>query len=189
MKNRLIIFDFFGVVSSEIAPFLFANHFDAQTAARLKEEFFIPADLGEVTLDNVFDSLSTLFEMPRADVVEEWNNYIHINGELVDYIKRLHKIADVVLVSNAPFGLVEGIMAKYGLEGLFDKRFISCNLHLAKPNPAIYKYCLENMGKSYDEMYMIDDNPANLAPLPQLGITPILYKGIDDVRKTFDKLL
>lgn len=189
MKNRLIMFDFFGVISTEIAPFLFANHFDEQTAVKLKEDFFVPADLGEVTLDDVFDRLAVLLDMPRAEVVEEWNSYIHINFPLVEYIKRLHAVADVALVSNAPYGLVEGIMTKYGIDGIFDKRFISCNLHLAKPDPAIYVHCINSMGKHYDEMYMIDDNPANLAPLPRLGVTPVRYVNFDSVRNVFDKLL
>lgn len=183
------MFDFFGVINSEIAPYMFAKHTEPSRAATLKDEVFVPADLGEVSLDQVFDQLSELFGISRAEVVEEWNSHICINTELVAYIRRLRNIADVVLVSNAPHGLVEGIVKQFGLDDLFDKTFISCNLHLVKPNPAIYKYCLESMGKCYDEVYMIDDNPANLAPLTALGVTPVRYTSIRDVYDVFDKLL
>jgi hypothetical protein len=37
------------------------------------------------------------------------------------------------------------------------------------------------MGKSYDVVYMIDDNWSNLEHLPEIGITPIHYTGDDSV--------
>ena len=60
MKNKLVIFDCFGVIFDEIAPPFFRRHFDEETAAVLKEKFFVPADLGEITRDELFDNMSSI---------------------------------------------------------------------------------------------------------------------------------
>ena len=57
-KKRLIIFDCFGVVFGEVAPVFFRKHFPPEEAAVLKDKYFIPADLGLVTFDELFDSIS-----------------------------------------------------------------------------------------------------------------------------------
>jgi hypothetical protein len=49
MKNKLVIFDCFGVIFDEIAPVFFRRHFDEETAKVLKDKYFIPADMGEIT--------------------------------------------------------------------------------------------------------------------------------------------
>ena len=91
MKNELVIFDFFGVICSEIAPYVFENHFDKETAARLKQELFVPADLGQTTMDVVFDKMAQIINIPMAELKKEWNSYVIIDSEVVEYIKRLRK--------------------------------------------------------------------------------------------------
>ena len=185
MNNKLVIFDFFGVICSEIAPFWFANHFEKKEAIKLKEKFFVPADLGEISLEDVFKKISLEYKFPINDIKNEWYSYIKIDFELVDYIKKIRNFADVVLISNAPSGFVENLIDTYKLNDLFDYIFISSQLHISKPDIRIYNHCLKTLNKSYTEMYMIDDNPKNLLPLPSLGIQPIVYKTIDDVKKVF----
>ena len=77
--------------------------------------------------------------------------------------------------------MVENILEKYALGDLFDKTVISCNVKMAKPDPEIYKYCVSLFDKQYDKIYMVDDNAFNLEHLPSIGITPILYKNVEDL--------
>ena len=55
MTNRLIIFDCFGVIFDEVAVRFFNKHFAPGQAAEIKDKFFIPADLGEIEYDEIFE--------------------------------------------------------------------------------------------------------------------------------------
>lgn len=178
MKKRLIIFDCFGVIFGEVAPVFFRNHFPPEEAAVLKEKYFIPADLGLVNFDKLFDDIAAELGMEKDEVLTEWNSIIHLNEEIIPVIKELKKDSDVILLSNAVESFVEGLFEKYSLTVLFDKIFISCYLKMAKPDPAIYQYAVSQMNKEYDEIYMIDDNIANVENLHEIGINGIQYKDI-----------
>ncbi len=185
MKNELIIFDCFGVIFGEIAPVIFERYFSKEKASELKEKYFVPGDLGETTLDEIFDSMAEEIGIEREKLVKEWNELIVLNKEIIPTIEKLREEYTVILLSNAPLGFVEKIMREYNLEYLFDKIFISCNLKIAKPDPAIYMHCVNSFDKKFDKVYMIDDNLKNLEPLPALGITPIHFTSIE---KMLEKL-
>jgi len=178
MKNELIIFDCFGVIFGEIAPVIFERYFSPDEANKLKEKYFVPADLGEVTLDEVYDGMCEEIGITKEKLVNEWNELIVINEEIVPVIEKLKEEYTVILLSNAPLGFVEKLMKDFSLEYLFDKIFISCNLKISKPNPEIYKYCVNSFENKFDKVYMIDDNLKNLEPLPSLGITPVHFTSI-----------
>ncbi len=179
MKKDLIIFDCFGVIFDEIAPVFFQRHFSSDVASALKDKYFAPADLGEITFDELIDGMAEELNMDKDFILEEWESLIHLNEEIVGVIEKLGEKYDLALLSNAPLGIVESLFEKYNLERLFDKIFISCNLKISKPNPEIYKHCVNQFGKNYDKIYMIDDNLKNLEPLPEIGITPIHFTRIE----------
>lgn len=186
MKNELIIFDFFGVICSEIAPYVFENHFDKETAARLKQEIFVDADLGKITMDEVFDKMTRVMRLPRPELEREWNSYIVIDETMVEYIKRLRKEYSIALLSNAPLGFVESLLDRFGLNGLFDKKVVSSAVKLAKPNIEVYKLCVSLFDKTFDKIYMVDDNAANLRALDTIGITPVHYTSVGELKKTLE---
>lgn len=175
MKNRLIIFDCFGVIFEEIAPPFFRNHFEEETAAILKEKYFVPADLGEITRDELFDRMSSELNMKKENILREWDELTRFRPYMVPIIEKLRETADIALLSNAPLGFVEEIFEKNNITRLFDKMFVSANLKMAKPDPAIYLHCVKSFGKKYDEIFMIDDNAKNLEKLHEIGITPVLF--------------
>lgn len=181
MKNKLIIFDCFGVIFDEIAPVFFNRYLPEEKAAEIKEKIFVPADLGLIPYEQIFDEMSKEVNMPVEAVIEEWEELIHLNENIITVIKELRENADIALLSNAPLGFVERIFEEHSLTPLFDKIFISCNLKMAKPDIEIYKYCISQFNKNYDEIYMIDDNIKNLEHLPQIGVTPIHFTKIEDI--------
>ena len=179
MKNELIIFDCFGVIFGEIAPVIFERYFSTDEAKELKEKYFVPADLGEVTLDEIFDGMAEEISISKKRLIKEWNELIVLNEEIVPVIEKLKEEHTIILLSNAPLGFVEKLMKDYNLEYLFDKIFISCNLKMSKPDPEIYKYCVDSFDNNFDKVYMIDDNLKNLEPLPSIGITPVHFTSIE----------
>ena len=183
MKNELIIFDCFGVIFGEIAPVIFERYFTPEEAKTLKDKYFVPADLGEVTLDEIFDGMAEEIGISKERLIREWHELIVLNKEIVPVIEKLKEEYTIILLSNAPLGFVEKIMKEYELEYLFDKIFISCNLKMAKPDPEIYKYCVNSFENKFDKVYMIDDNVKNLEHLHSIGITPVHFTSIEKMQK------
>lgn len=183
MKNKLVIFDCFGVIFEEIAPPFFRKHFDEETAAVLKDKFFVPADLGEITRDELFDNMSRELNMEKEYILSEWDNLIRLRDYMVPEIEKIKEKADVALLSNAPLGFVEELFEKNNLTRLFDKMFISCNLKIAKPDPEIYLHCVRSFGKSYDEIYMIDDSIKNVENLSEIGIIGVHFKNVESLKQ------
>ena len=175
MKNRLVIFDCFGVIFDEIAPQLIKKYLPGRYTDSLKDKIFVPADLGQINLDELFDRMAAEFEADRDDVIADWNNLIKLNEDIVPIIKKIKETADVALLSNAPLGFVEKLFTEHCLTPLFDEMVISCNISMAKPDPEIYRYCVSRFNRAYDEIYMIDDNTANLAAAESTGLIPIHF--------------
>lgn len=183
MKNKLVIFDCFGVIFEEIAPPFFRKHFDEETAAALKEKFFVPADLGEITRDELFDNMSRELNMDRDYILAQWDELIRLREYMIPEIEKIREKADVALLSNAPLGFVEDLFEKNNLTRLFDKMFISCNLKMAKPDKRIYLHCVNSFGKDYEEIYMIDDSFANVEGLSEIGIKGVHFKNVESLKE------
>ena len=181
MHNRLVIFDCFGVIFGEVAPLFLRKYLSDEEADAIKDKIFIPADLGQITYDELLDTLAVTVGVDRDEVIREWNKLFILKDDTVELIKKLRETADIALLSNAPLGLVEKMFEEYGLTCLFDKMVVSSAIGLAKPDLEIYRYCVAQFDREYDKIYMIDDNSANLEPLKEIGITPILFTGAESV--------
>ena len=181
MSSKLVIFDCFGVIMQEVAPTFLKKYLPDDKASTVKEELFGPADMGEVTYDELLKNMSEVIGMPLDKMVPLWEEMFVLRSEILPAIRSLRGKADIALLSNAPLGVVEGLLDRYALWDLFDRTVISCNVKMAKPDPEIYKYCISLFGKEYDKIYMVDDNLINLEHLPSLGITPIHYRNVEDL--------
>lgn len=185
MADTLVIFDCFGVIMNEIAPVFLKKFLPADKADSIKEKLFVPADMGEVTYEELLDNMSKELGMTKEEILPQWEELFVLREEIVPVIRKIREIADVALLSNAPLGVVEGILDRYELWDLFDRTVISCNVKMAKPDEKIYKHCISLFDKDYDKIYMIDDNIINLQHLPAMGITPIHYSKVDDLNVIF----
>lgn len=186
MKNKLIIFDCFGVIFEEVAPVFLKRHLPTETIDEIKDKLFVPADLGLVTHEELLSNMADEIGLPLEDVKTEWKSLFIIKEDTVTAIKQLKSSNDIALLSNAPLGVVENLIEKHKLSGLFDNTLISCNIGLAKPDSEIYRKCISLFGKEYDEIYMVDDSAKNLEVLPSMGIKPILFRTTYDLECLFD---
>ena len=185
MTQTLVIFDCFGVIMNEVAPTFLKKHLPADKADTVKEELFVPADMGEVTYEELLDNMAKALGMAKEEMLPQWNAMFSLREEIVPAIRKIREIADVALLSNAPLGVVEGILDRYNLWDLFEHTVISCNVKMAKPDVNIYKHCISLFDKQYDKIYMVDDNLVNLEHLPSIGITPIHYRNVEDLDVIF----
>lgn len=184
-KNELIIFDFFGVFCTEVAPVWFASRYEPEEAKFLKDKYFVKADLGEVTMDDLFDEMSHDLNIPVDVIKSEWELLFVLNYPLFEYVEKLKRQYTVILLSNAPLGLLDELLDKEDLRKYFEKVFISCHMKIAKPNLDTYRRCINSFSDKFDKVYMVDDNIKNLEHLGEINVTPVLFKDNDDVFKAF----
>lgn len=65
------------------------------------------------------------------------------------------------------------------LRGLFDVELFSCEVGMAKPEPAIYRECLSRLGLSAAECLYVEDGGGNeLRGARQVGVFTVLFTGI-----------
>ena len=171
---------------NEVAPVFLRKHLPKDKADKIKEELFVPADMGEVTYDELLDNMAKVLGMTRSEMEPQWDAMFSLREEILPVIRKLREKADIALLSNAPLGVVEGLLDRYALWDLFDETVISCNVKMAKPDEKIYKYCISLFDKQYDKIYMVDDNLVNLEHLPSIGIIPIHYRSVEDLKVISD---
>ena len=182
---RLILTDCFGVVLDEIAPIWFQEHFrNPQEAKLLKDKYFVPFDLGDVSFDEVMGQMAEELHFEKDELKEYWLEGVVINQELLAFYDHLREQGDIIaLASNAGKPFLDDILDQHDLRRHFDAVFISSHFHIVKPNPAFYEKCLSSFSDPFSEIFMIDDSPANLQGLRELGIQPILFQGNEELRK------
>ena len=89
--SKLFIFDFFGVLSGEIANRFCFNHFNKDIALKEKENYFSSADVGEKTFEDILKQMTKNLNINYNDILQEFKNYGKINQELFEYILKLKK--------------------------------------------------------------------------------------------------
>ena len=189
--SKLFIFDFFGVLSGEIANRFCFNHFNKDIALKEKENYFSSADVGEKTFEDILKQMSKDLNINYNDILQEFKNYGKINQELFEYILKLKKNSNIhtALLSNAPKDLHKLMFPQIDLNQYFEKVFISGQHGISKPNLKFYEMCVQSFNQKFGEIYMIDDNEKNLKYLETLNIKSILYTSNEELFKLLDKYL
>ena len=187
--SKLFIFDFFGVLSGEIANRFFLNHYNSDIALQKKDDFFKPADIGLVTFLETVNNISIDAGISKEEIIEELKKYGTINEELFKYILKLKKNNHIALLSNAPKDLHKFLFPQINLNDYFEKIFISGQIGISKPDLKIYEKCVNSFNQKFEEIYMIDDNAKNLKDLEKLNIKGILYTTNEELFKILNKYL
>ena len=109
----------------------------------------------------------------------QWYQYyakfVTIDTDMTDLIEQLHKdyvTAYITNIDSSKYMLFKKMLGKE----MFDYRFASCDLHLRKPDPRIYRTVLARMGLSPGESVFIDNQIENVVGAREVGMYSILYK-------------
>src|SRR5262249_28226766 len=89
--------------------------------------------------------------------------------ELAEVLASLRSSHRLELVSNAWPGACARARAHWKLDELFDDLVFSCEVGLAKPEPAIYRLACERLDVTPAESVFIDDSPENVDAAVALG--------------------
>lgn len=95
--------------------------------------------------------------------------------ELVDFIRDLQKRYRTALLSNAWSGAREVLTTAKPCIDAFHVVVFSCEVNLAKPDPAIYHKVLSLTGVEAKEAIFVDDVQQNIDAANQLGIHGVRF--------------
>ncbi|MBR0509974.1 MAG: HAD family phosphatase [Clostridia bacterium] len=142
-------------------------------------------DRGEITDSEVIEAIRQRIPERLAETaVKIYNNWIEnltpIPG-MEDLLVRIkNKGGRLYLLSNTSIGFARtyrNVPSVCRVLSLFDGLVFSGPLHMAKPDPAIFRFLLEKYRLSPEETLFTDDNPKNIEAAKQLGLHTFLFDG------------
>lgn len=172
-----IIFDFFGVICSEVSPIWLKRYFSVDEAVLIKNSLVSSADIGEITSDELFIELSKKTNISPEQIYNDWMKLAKIDNNLVDYIIKLKqsKHLKMSLLSNAPSKFLRNILDNHSLEGLFDVIIISSEVKVSKPSRNIFLMLLNELNIEPQDAIFIDDNMNNIDTAKSLDMKTIHF--------------
>jgi putative hydrolase of the HAD superfamily len=87
------------------------------------------------------------------------------------------------LLSNSGPEIMARVRADHPLEARFDAVVISCEVGLAKPDPRIFRLCLERLGLPAGAALFVDDRADNVEAAAGVGLQTLQFEGPDALER------
>lgn len=179
--SRIKIAQQYGVTLAEVE----AQVFGSESAAL--------ATVGEISEPDHWRNIGKALKIPADQLVEFQSQFWggdKLDGELVTFIRTLKKNYRTALLSNAWSGAREVLTTAKPCIDAFDVVVFSCEVGLAKPDPAIYHKVLTLAGVKAEEAIFVDDVQENIDAANTVGIHGVRFtsahQAIADVRRLLD---
>lgn len=127
-------------------------------------------DLNEAAIDEL-NSWDARMWMNVNEAMLEWQLKLKERGLLT------------AIVSNMGDAVLEAMEREFAWLARFDVLVWSYQLHVAKPDRAIYQYVLEKLGTKPAETLFIDDKRDNVAAAVNLGMKGIVFSNVQELRE------
>lgn len=184
MPYKAIIFDYFGVLSSEVGTLWFAQHVPVESVRALKETYMRPADKGIVSETVLFNELSAVTGVSADQIPEQWLALAHLNMELLSFIQNeLVGKYRLGLLTNATPDFFHKVFGQHPLAKMFDAIVVSSDIGHAKPESEAYAAILQALDVQSSEAFMIDDTPVNIEGAKAAGLNGWIFSSNEELRK------
>lgn len=180
---KTFIFDFFGVICKNPHESWYANHADIKSKLEeYRRDNEYKADLGELDEAEYIKGLADITGISLEDITTELESYHVIDQGVVSFIRSLKPKNKIIVLSDAPKGMVEKIVSENNLGDLFDQVVVSSVVGMIKPSREIFQYVLDSNSLDSSQAIFIDDNPVNIKGAEGLGIRSILYSNLENLK-------
>jgi len=124
-------------------------------------------------------SPALLAELVEDDIAS-WS---YFREEVWDIARRFRASGGrtALLTNNIP-PLMARLRSLGRLESHFDVVLASCELGVCKPDPAIFRTCLEALHVPAASVLFVDDHPPNIAEASRAGMQTLLFDGENALR-------
>ena len=181
MQYKVLIFDFFGVLCTEISPFWIEEYLPGKET-ELRQQYLTPADRGDISESKKLEELAKLAHVTPQEIEKDWLARAHFNTALIEFIRELKSEYKIGLLSNAAAPFFHRLLALSNAQDLFDYVVVSSEVGYVKPEPEIYNIILSQMNVLPADALMIDDNEGNLIGARDVGMEGHLYTSVEDLR-------
>jgi putative hydrolase of the HAD superfamily len=120
--------------------------------------------------------------------IEEYDavGWTGVNQKVVDWSRELRAAGyRTAILSNMPPNKLTYMRASGRFDWIdeFPVALFSCDCALVKPEPAIYRLCLEKLGARPRECLFLDDTPTNVDAARALGIHAFLFRSAGEAAR------
>jgi putative hydrolase of the HAD superfamily len=199
-RFRAVIFDFGEVLCLPPDPAILARM--AQVFRMVPERFIglyhasrPPYDRGDVGREEYWrDFTNREGVVADAGLIEqlgEWDleMWSRIREEMVDWSRALKEAGyRTSILSNMQQDMVDHIRRMFPWVRQFDCQIFSSEVRSVKPEPKIYKKCIECLAVAPDEALFIDDREVNLAAARKQGIRGLKVESLTQLREDLTAL-
>lgn len=115
-------------------------------------------------------------DLSADQFVRLWSDIFMLNGAALDVIRRVTGVRKYLLSNTNPVH-VEWIQQRFpGIFDPYDRTFFSYEVHLRKPDPAIFRLILEASGRPASEHVFADDTEAHVEAARRVGMQGIVFR-------------
>lgn len=164
---KVIAFDLVGVLIKEINFPL--NEIEAKI-----ERLFGPNKSDKEFLDIVKENIIDISDEEIISIVNKIINSIYdvkFNLNDLKTLKEKHPYIKLVIATNHLSIVNDYILKTFG--NIFDKIYISANIHTIKPNKEFYSYILTDLDIESHEMLFLDDSEKNITGAKEFNIQTV----------------
>lgn len=186
---RAIIFDCFGVLSTEGFRVFCGKYFKDQPRKRAQAQSLMDLHtLGNLPYESFIDSLAKLAGQ-KPETVEDYLHSNKPNEPLFEYIKEsLKPKYKIGMLSNAGDDWLGELFLPQDL-ALLDDVVLSFKFGITKPNPTIYEIAAQRLEVKPNECVFIDDIARYCDGAKAAGMQTILYEDFDQMKTELEALL
>ena len=147
-----------------------------------------PALVGKREFADVLAEVLERWDSPgRVDEVMAMWTAFEANRDAIAVVQDLRAAAVPCHLATNQHAFRRAVMRdQRGYINWFDRQFYSCELGVAKPDPAYYRAILTELGLEPGAVLFIDDNEANIAGAAEVGLRAELFdlsQGVDRLRE------
>jgi len=120
-----------------------------------------------------------------ARIVEHENRlWLRVNGEALELAREIRaRGVRTAILSNMPPDLLREMRGSFDWLDDFEVQIWSCERGVIKPDPAIYKLCLEALGCEPRRTLFFDDRPRNVEGAREAGMEAHVFESAEQARE------
>ncbi|RJQ15894.1 HAD family phosphatase [Candidatus Woesearchaeota archaeon] len=186
---KAIIFDYGGVLSENVSLSSFGRAYaskfgkDPEEFRKVLIENWIEARVNTIESQQFWKTLAQFIGIDETALRKDFMNGFKFKEDVFTLAKKLKRKYKLGLLSNHIEDWLEELIQSHHLGKTFEVIVTSYKSKIAKPELEIFKEIVEKLHVKPSECVYIDDREKNIPPAKELGMKPILFTGIDQLKK------
>ena len=157
----------------------------------LPSGIFMQLEMGKIPTCEFYQHIKDNADSPITDEQIDYSLNKFLVGLPIYKLEMLRKLKEtynVYMLSNTSSIILNYVDAHmftqegFTREAYFDRRYVSFEMQLLKPDSSIYESMLADSGMIPSETLFLDDSPANIATAQKLGIQTYHVSPMEDYR-------